>query len=98
MVDACSKVIAFTADSSQARFQSDAQAISAVCFQIAILGEGVKRLSSATQQRYPDIAWKQIAGMRDRLIHGYDDIDIEELWNTAVRDVPRLLHQLGAIE
>jgi len=36
--------------------------------------------------------------MRDRLIHGYDDIDIEELWNTALRDVPELLVQLRRIQ
>lgn len=72
--------------------------MSAISFQISILGEAVKRLSGEFQSHHPEIAWRKIAGMRDRLIHGYDDIDIEELWNTALRDVPNLLVQLRRIQ
>ena len=72
--------------------------MSAVIFQISILGEAVKRLSVEFQSRHPEIAWRKIAGTRDRLIHGYDDIDSEELWNTALRDVPKLVVQLRRIQ
>jgi uncharacterized protein with HEPN domain len=97
LIQACSRIIAFTSGIDKSKFESDQQLTSAVSFQIAILGEAVKRLSVDLQSRHPEIAWRKIAGMRDRLIHGYDDIDIEELWNTALVDVPELLVQLRRI-
>jgi uncharacterized protein with HEPN domain len=98
LIQACSRIIAFTSGVDKSKFEGDQQLTSAVSFQISILGEAVKRLSVEFQGRHPEIAWRKIAGMRDRLIHGYDDIDIEELWNTALRDVPQLLVQLRRIQ
>jgi uncharacterized protein with HEPN domain len=70
---------------------------SACCYQIAVIGEAVKRVSQTTRSRHPEIPWKDIAGMRDRLIHGYDSVDIDELWKTATEDVPLLLARVGTI-
>lgn len=97
LIQACSRIISFTSGIDKSKFESDQQLTSAVSFQIAILGEAVKRLSVELQS-HPEIAWRKIAGMRDRLIHGYDDVDIEELRNTAPRDVPGLLVQLRRIQ
>ncbi|HTQ54741.1 MAG TPA: HepT-like ribonuclease domain-containing protein [Bryobacteraceae bacterium] len=72
--------------------------LSACCYQIAVIGEAVKRLSSTTRGKHPEVQWKDIAGMRDRLIHGYDSVDIDELWKTATEDVPALLEQVRAIQ
>jgi uncharacterized protein with HEPN domain len=98
LIQACSRIISFTSGIDKSKFQGDQQLKSAVSFQISILGEAVKRLSVELKSRHPEIAWRKITGMRDRLIHGYDDIDIEELWNTALRDVPELLDQLRRIQ
>ena len=57
---------------------------------MAVLGEAVERLSPEFRERHPDIPWVLIAGMRDNLIHEYDSVDLEEVWSTAGRDVPRL--------
>jgi uncharacterized protein with HEPN domain len=48
--------------------------------------------------RYPQVPWKEIAGMRDTMIHHYDDVELLEVWNTARVDVPRLLEQLRQIQ
>jgi uncharacterized protein with HEPN domain len=62
----------------------------AVVRQLEIIGEATKSLSSYTTGKYPHIPWKAIAGMRDKLIHVYFGVDLEEVWNTVVRDVPDL--------
>ncbi|MCC6364350.1 MAG: DUF86 domain-containing protein [Bryobacterales bacterium] len=72
--------------------------VSACCYQIAVIGEAVKRISSTIRLRYPDIPWRDIAGMRDRLIHGYDSVDKDGLWKTVTEDVPILLRQVKRIQ
>src|SRR6266705_2187336 len=98
LLQACTAILEFTHNTSRADFLNDAQLISAVGFQVAILGEAVKGVSDSLRTRYPGTPWKKIAGMRDRLIHGYHDIDVDELWNTAIRDVPLLREQLKNIQ
>jgi uncharacterized protein with HEPN domain len=80
------------------QMQADRQLFHAVSFELAILGEAVKRLSDEFRARHPEIPWRKIAGMRDRIIHGYHEIDLDELWNAAVHDVPVLLEQLHRIQ
>ena len=58
--------------------------------EMMILGEAVKRLPADLVARYPQIPWKQIAGTRDRISHGYDETDFNILWDAAVNDVPPL--------
>ena len=56
-----------------------------------VLGEAVKRLPAELRQRYPQVAWRLVAGMRDKISHGYDAVDYQTLWETVQRDVPVLL-------
>jgi uncharacterized protein with HEPN domain len=97
LIHAAEKILTFTAHKDKAVFIADAQSVSAVSFEVAVLGEAVKHLSGELQSAHSEIPWRKIAGMRNRLIHGYSDIDIDELWNTAIRDVPTLLAQLRRI-
>ena len=60
-------------------------------YHFLILGEAVKRLSSEFRLKHPDIPWSSIAGMRNRLIHDYDEIDLEQVWDTSQTDVPIFL-------
>ena len=87
-------VLEFTEGMDQAAFLDDIKTQSSVLHQLKVLGEAVKRLSDEFRSRHPEIPWTLMAGMRDKLIHGYDIVDLEEVWMTANRDVPDLLHWL----
>jgi uncharacterized protein with HEPN domain len=65
--------------------------------QIEIIGEAVKNVSKDIRKSYPEIPWQDIAGMRDKLIHGYFGVDIEEVWETAKQDLPVLKDQVKGI-
>lgn len=58
---------------------------------LEVLGEAVKRLPQDLRERYPTVPWKLVAGMRDRVSHGYDAIDYQTLWDAVQQDVPPLL-------
>jgi len=62
----------------------------AIVRQLEILGEATKRISIEFRNRYPQIPWKVMAGMRDKLIHDYIDVDFRMVWSTAIRDIPDL--------
>ena len=69
---------------------SDWQATLALERALEILGEAVKRLPNDLRNRYTQVEWRAIAGMRDRLIHGYDSIKHEILWNAVHEQLPTL--------
>ena len=94
---ACSRVIDYVRGVNRSEFDRNHQLRSACCYQIAVIGEAVKRLSLNLRGRHPEVPWRDIAGMRDRLIHGYDSVDIDELWKTSTADIPALLEQIGKI-
>ena len=57
---------------------------------IEIIGEAVKHLSNEMKDKHPEIPWKNIAGMRDILIHEYAGVQVERVWQTAKNDLPPL--------
>ena len=71
--------------------RADWQATAALERYVEIVGEAVKRLPVELRENYPDVPWKEIAGTRDRLSHGYDDVDHQVLWAAVQNDVPVLL-------
>ncbi|MDE2848157.1 MAG: DUF86 domain-containing protein [Gemmatimonadota bacterium] len=64
---------------------------------VEIVGEAANRISVETQQSHKEIPWTQIIGMRNRLVHGYDDISLERLWNTIKWELPPLMERLDTI-
>jgi uncharacterized protein with HEPN domain len=65
--------------------------------QLEIIGEASKRLAPETKGLLPEVPWKDIAGMRDKLIHDYVGVDIEAVWKTVVQDVPVLRTSLQGL-
>jgi len=87
-------VMQFVAGATLTEFEADQMRQSAVLHQILIIGEAVKRLSPDFRDMNQGMPWSKMAGMRDRLIHAYDNVDLEEVWETATIDVPDLLNRL----
>jgi uncharacterized protein with HEPN domain len=61
---------------------------------VEIVGEAATRVSPEAQERFPSIPWQQARGMRNRLIHGYDKVELTVLWDTIQVDLPALIAQL----
>lgn len=97
IVSAAERVIKFISGMSFAAFLADDKTQSAILYQILVMGEATKRLSTETRSAGPAIPWREIAGMRDRLIHAYDLVDWEEVWSVAQHDVPELLTNLAPL-
>ncbi len=76
---------------NKAAFLNDTKTQSAILHQIVILGEATKRLSSEFRAKYQEIPWGKITGMRDRLIHEYQRVDLNRVWRTASMDIPQLI-------
>jgi uncharacterized protein with HEPN domain len=64
---------------------------------VEIVGEASAKVSSATQKKFPSIPWRQVIGMRNRLIHGYASVDSDVLWDTVEIDLPPLVDALENI-
>jgi len=97
LVRAARLVLEFQGGLDKPGFLSDVKTQSAILHQLLVIGEAAKRLSEHFRASHPDIPWKLMAGMRDKLIHAYDAVDLEEVWKTSTVDIPRLLPALESI-
>ncbi len=61
---------------------------------IEIMGEAANNISDQKQSRYPDIPWRRIIGMRNRLVHAYFEVDLDIVWQVVVHDLPLVLVQV----
>ena len=64
---------------------------------LEVIGEATKHVPSDFRRKYPDVDWREMAGLRDRLIHGYVSIDHQIVWNVVTNDIPTLLRQIRQI-
>ncbi len=78
----------------KADFMSSTKTQDAVVRNFEIIGEAAKRVSDETRQRYPQVPWRTMAGLRDVLIHNYMSVDLERVWGFVERDLPGLAIQL----
>jgi uncharacterized protein with HEPN domain len=90
MFRATEKALSFTDGIKYSAFETDDEKIFAVTHAVEILGEAAKQVPAQIRNRYPEIPWKQIAGLRDKLIHAYFDVHTRRLWETVREDLPGL--------
>jgi uncharacterized protein with HEPN domain len=82
------------ANMTEAEFQHDERTQLAILYEITILGEVVKRLSTEFRNQHSTIEWRRIAGMRDRLVHNYDEIKLDLVWEVVKTNIPELLEYI----
>ena len=87
--DAIDRVLEFTADGELAFFD-DRKTQDAVVRNLEVIGEAVKNLSSDLRDRYPDIPWKRMAGMQDKMIHEYFGVNLNLVWEVVQLHLPSL--------
>jgi uncharacterized protein with HEPN domain len=97
VLTAARRIREFVAGLTRAEFDDNLLAQSAVLHQIIVLGEAVKRLSDEFRLAHPSVPWTQIAGMRDRCIHGYDNVDLDRVWEVAQVHSRQLVDYLDKI-
>lgn len=94
MLYACRSAREFLGRCDVAEFLTDRKTQSAVLHQLLLLGEAAKRLTPAFREAHPHIPWREVTGLRDRLIHAYDRVDLEMVWAVLDRRVPELMRFL----
>ncbi len=97
ILDECDFILQYTKDKSEETIISDETLNRALIRSLEIIGEAVKNLDEGLKLQYPQIDWKEIAGMRDKLIHGYFGIDYDIVYSTIRNDIPELHHELKRI-
>lgn len=90
ILDCIIKIECYLDDVSEKDFEDNIEKQDAVIRRIEIIGEAVKKLSFSTRENYPEIPWREIAGMRDIVVHEYFGVSIEMIWKVASNDILEL--------
>ncbi|MFM7548492.1 MAG: DUF86 domain-containing protein [Cyanobacteriota bacterium] len=94
IASAANRAVAYAAGIEKSALLNDDEKQSAILYQVIVLGEATKRLSPEFCSQHPEIPWKDMAGMRDILVHQYDCISFNTLWDVIQQDIPQLLSLL----
>ncbi|MBS3802789.1 MAG: DUF86 domain-containing protein [Candidatus Thermoplasmatota archaeon] len=94
ILDASVEIQSFIKDKTQEEFKQERKLHLSVVHLLEIIGEAGNQISEEVKEQYVDIPWKRIIGMRNRLIHGYFDIDLAIVWKTATEDIPPLIEEI----
>jgi uncharacterized protein with HEPN domain len=97
MIDAAESLSQFVTGRKQTDLDQDRMLLFAVVRAIEVIGEAASKVSEETREASPAIPWNAIVGMRNRLVHGYFDIDTRIVWKTVTGEVPALLPLLRAL-
>jgi uncharacterized protein with HEPN domain len=94
MLESITRIECYLSGLAKETFEADQRTQDAVLRRLEIIGEASRRIPESFKDKYPDVAWNKAIGMRNILIHEYDDLSPDIIWETLRRDIPRLKTQL----
>jgi len=94
ILDAVREAVAFSEGRSRSDLDKNRMLSLSLVRLLEITGEASRGISEEFRLTHPEIAWKKMTGMRDRLIHGYFDVNLDVVWETVTQDLPPLIAQL----
>ena len=97
IAEAAKRAISYTAELSYEQFLDNTQVQDAVLRNLQVIGEASKKVSASLRKAYPNLPWREMAGIRDRVVHDYFGVDYRVVWEVVQRDLPRLLSLIQVI-
>ena len=97
ILDSARLAISCVRDVDWTRFASDVQLQDSVIRRLEVIGEAARRVSDDFQSLWPDLPWRDMIGMRNVMIHGYDTVDLSIVWRTVQHDLPDLVRAVEGI-
>ena len=97
MLEAAQKAVAFAENRTRQNLDTDEQFALALTRLLEIVGEAAGSVSDTVRETNPAIPWRSIISTRNRLIHGYFDVDLDVLWQIVTHDLPVLIHELQSL-
>lgn len=97
MLIAARDAVSFAENQTYSGFVKDRRTHPAIFKSVEIVGEAASRVSTEFQEAHPAVPWRKITGLRNRLVHGYFDVNMSTVWDTVRNDLPALIGQLEAL-
>ncbi len=94
MLDASEKVTLFVRGLTLEQFLGDDKSQFAVIRGLEVIGEAAKKIPASFKAKHPQVAWREVAGMRDKLVHDYFGVNAQVVWRTVLEDVPRFAESI----
>jgi len=97
MLDHAKEAVAMSHGRARGELDQDRQLMLSLLKLVEIIGEAAGRVSEEMRETHPDIPWAQIVATRNRLVHGYDKVDLDMLWRIVSEDLPALIDNIAAM-